>query len=88
MIWLVALIVFIMLLAAVALLLVRSNVSAVALSAAVSLSLSVLFVILKAPDVAMTEAVVGSGLSAVILALALNRIHRHKPSSTESNHDA
>jgi uncharacterized MnhB-related membrane protein len=88
MIWLVALIVFIMLIAAVSVLLVQSNVSAVALSAAVSLALSILFVILKAPDVAMTEAVVGSGLSAVILALALNRIHRIKKSGTEAENDA
>jgi len=88
MIWLVALIVFMMLLAAISVLLVSSNVSAVALSAVVSLMLAVLFVILKAPDVAMTEAVVGSGLSAVILALALKRIHRHKPQQQESDQDA
>ncbi len=89
MIWLVALMVFIMLLAAVSMLLVESQVSAVALSAAVSLALSILFVILQAPDVAMTEAVVGSGLSAIILALTLNRIHRFKQTTTaETENDA
>jgi len=54
----------------------------------VSLALSVLFVILKAPDVAMTEAVVGSGLSAVILALALNRIHRIRRAAAQEQDDA
>ncbi|MDQ7011678.1 MAG: DUF4040 domain-containing protein [Mariprofundaceae bacterium] len=88
MIWLVALIVFIMLLAAVAVLLVDSNISAIALGSAVSLGLAVLFVILRAPDVAMTEAVVGSGLSAIILALALNRIHRHRSSSAKAKDNA
>lgn len=88
MIWLVALMVFIMLLAAVAVLLVGSDVSAVAMSAAVSLALSVLFVVLKAPDVAMTEAVVGSGLSAVILALALQRLHRLRQQNAQGKPDA
>ena len=76
MIWLAALLVFIMLIAAVAVLLLDSLVSAIAAASVVSLSLSVLFVILQAPDVALTEAVVGSGLSTVILALALRRISR------------
>jgi len=74
MIWVIALMVFIMLVSAVAALLVKSHVSALAATSAVSLALSVIFVILKAPDVALTEAVVGSGLSSVILALALYRL--------------
>ncbi len=51
------------------------HVSAVAAVSVVSLALSILFVILQAPDVALTEAVVGSGLSTIILALALRRIN-------------
>ena len=76
MIWVIALMVFIMIAGAVTVLLVESHVSAIAATSAVSLALSVIFVILKAPDVAMTEAVVGSGLSTVILALALFRINQ------------
>lgn len=76
MIWLVALLVGIMLAAAIAVLVVDSRVSAVAAASVVSLALSILFVALQAPDVAMTEAVVGSGLSSVILALALRRINK------------
>ena len=37
-------------------------------------TLAVLFVLLRAPDVAMTEAAVGAGLSSLILALALRRL--------------
>ncbi len=75
MIWIAGLLVLLMLGSAVAVLLVRSHVAALAAASVVSLALSILFVILQAPDVAMTEAVVGSGLSTVILALALRRIN-------------
>ncbi len=75
MIWVIAAMVFIMLTAAIMVLLVDSHISAIAATTAVSLALSVLFVILQAPDVAMTEAVVGSGLGTVILALALSRLN-------------
>lgn len=76
MIWIASLLVVIMLSAAIAVLFVESHVSAIAAASVVSLALSILFVILQAPDVAMTEAVVGSGLSTVILALALRRIQQ------------
>ncbi len=67
-------IVVVMLVAAVLVLTLRSFVAAVAATAVVGLALSVLYVLLQAPDVAMTEAAVGAGLSGVILALALRRL--------------
>ena len=76
--------VFIMLTAAIAVLLVDNLISAVAATSAISLALSVIFVLLNAPDVAMTEAVVGSGLSSVILALALFRLNV----TSQQNNDA
>ena len=85
MMWIAALLVFIMLSAAVAVLFVQSHVSAIAAASVVSLALSILFIILQAPDVAMTEAVVGSGLSTVILALALRRINQLRK---QANRDA
>ena len=90
MIWIIAIMVFIMLTGAVAALLVDSLVSAIAATSAISLALSVIFVILKAPDVAMTEVVVGSGLSSVILALALYRISTNKsePGKQQEQRDA
>lgn len=74
MIWISIVIVAIMLLAAAAALLFRNHVAAVAAVGIVSLAVSLLFVILKAPDVAMTEAAVGAGLSALVLALGLRRL--------------
>jgi uncharacterized MnhB-related membrane protein len=42
----------------------------------VSLFTSVLFLLLAAPDVAMTEAAIGSGLSTLIFFFVLNKIKR------------
>lgn len=43
-------------------------------TALVSLGVSVFFVMLRAPDVALTEAAVGAGLSGLLLALAAKRL--------------
>jgi uncharacterized MnhB-related membrane protein len=73
MIWLVFMTVVVMIGAAVAVIVMRDLVSAVAASSVVSLALSVLFVVLRAPDVALAEAAVGAGVSGVLFALALRR---------------
>lgn len=85
MIWIIALMVLIMLTGAITVLLVDSHISAIAATSIVSLALSVIFVILKAPDVAMTEAVVGSGLSSVILALALYRLNKNHNATEDTD---
>ena len=72
--WLVLLIVVVMLSSAVAVLRLKDFLAALAAFSVVSLSLSVLFVILRAPDVAMTEAAIGAGLSSLLFALALRRL--------------
>ena len=72
--WVVVLCVTVMLAAAVGVVLFRDLLSAVAASAVVSLALSVLFVALRAPDVALAEAAVGAGLSGLLFALALRRL--------------
>jgi energy-converting hydrogenase B subunit D len=72
--WLALIIVIVMLSAAVAVLLMKSHVAAVAAASVVSLGVSVLFVMLHAPDVAMTEATVGAGLSSLILALGVKKL--------------
>ena len=68
------LVVFVMLVSALAVLLMRNMIAALAALSVVSLSVAVLFVSLRAPDVAMTEAAVGAGLSGLILALGLRRL--------------
>jgi len=72
--WIALLLVVIMLAAALAVLLLKNHVAAVAAASVVSLALSLLFALLRAPDVAMTEAAVGAGLSSLILAFGLRRL--------------
>ncbi len=74
MVWLMFGTVIFMLGAAIAVLLLDNLLAATAAASVVSLGLAVLFVLLRAPDVAMTEAAVGAGLSSLILALALRRL--------------
>ncbi len=74
MIWLALVIVALTLGAALAVLLLDNLLAAVAAASAVSLGVALMFVMLQAPDVAMTEAVVGAGLSGLILALSLRRL--------------
>ncbi len=95
MIWLVGVIVILMLGSALAVLLLKNPISAVAAASVVSLALSVLFVILRAPDVAMTEAAVGGGLGSLILALSLRRLglwhvegEKHGPQPNKETKDA
>ena len=74
MIWLALFVVTLTLGAALAVLLLDNLLAAVAAASVVSLGVAVMFVLLQAPDVAMTEAVVGAGLSGLILALSLRRL--------------
>jgi energy-converting hydrogenase B subunit D len=74
MIWFAATLVALTLGAALAVMLLKDLLAAVAAASVVSLGVAVMFVILRAPDVAMTEAVIGAGLSGLILALALRRL--------------
>ena len=50
---------------------------AVLATGAVSLFASVMYILLAAPDVAMTEAAIGSGLSTVIFFYVLNKIRKN-----------
>lgn len=58
---------------------VMNNKLSVAIIAAgvVSLFASVLFLLMSAPDVAMTEAAIGSGLSTLIFFYVLNKIKKY-----------
>jgi len=72
--WVALLATLVMLAGAVAVLLLRNFLAAVAATSVVSLGAAVIFVLLRAPDVALTEAAVGAGLSGVIMALCLRRL--------------
>ena len=53
-----------------------TRITAVLASGLVSLFASVLFLLLAAPDVAMTEAAIGSGLTTFLFLFVLSRIRR------------
>lgn len=59
---------------ALATLLLDNLLGAAAASALVSIGVSVFFVLLRAPDVALTEAAVGAGLGGLLLALAAKQL--------------
>ena len=88
MFWIVLIMVVVMLATAVAALLLPNFLGAVAAVSVVSLGVSVLFVMLKAPDVAMTEAAVGAGLGSLLLALALRRLGLWRLEVQEENNHA
>jgi len=58
---------------AIATILTRSLLVSVIMSGGVSLLASLVFLLMGAPDVAMTEAVIGSGLTTVVFLYALSR---------------
>ena len=74
MIWIAVVLVVLTLGAALAVLLLNNLLAATAAASVVSLGVALMCVMLRAPDVAMTEAVVGAGLSGLILALTLRRL--------------
>jgi energy-converting hydrogenase B subunit D len=76
--WVVLLATVLMLVGALAVLMLRNYLAAVAAASVVSLGAALAFVVLRAPDVALTEAAVGSGLGGVVLALCLRRLGLHR----------
>ncbi len=54
----------------------RNLTAAVIASSAVGLLASIMYLFLGAPDVAMTEAAIGSGLTLVVFLFALSRIRK------------
>ena len=73
MIYLDLLICLVTVLAGVAAMRSRNLVSAAVMVAVVSLMVSYLFLRMSAPDVAMTEAAIGAGLSTLIFLIAIRR---------------
>ena len=82
-----AIMVVLMLSSAVSMLLLRNYVAVLAASSVMSMSLAMLFVTLRAPDVAMTEATVGAGLASLVFALALRRLGLWRIDAAESDGD-
>lgn len=54
----------------------KSLLSAIIVAGAISLLASVIYIIMAAPDVAMTEAAIGSGLTTIVFLYALNKVRK------------
>ncbi|MEI8094370.1 MAG: hydrogenase subunit MbhD domain-containing protein [Spirochaetales bacterium] len=70
---------------AVAALYTKDMVSAIVASGIVSLLASVLYLVYGAPDVAMTEAAIGSALTTVVFLYAWNRIVKQRQKDKEDH---
>lgn len=76
MIWIALIIGLIMLIMAFTAIYAKKLAVAILAAGVVSLLASILYLTLSAPDVAMTEAAIGSGLSTIIFFYAINKIRK------------
>ena len=74
----VSLLVFLILIAAIAASIFNDLLNAVIASCLVSLIAAILFYFLQAPDVAMAEAAIGAALVTAIFIIAIRRTKRHE----------
>ena len=56
----------------------RSLIASIISAGVISLLASIIYLLLAAPDVAMTEAAIGSGLTTIIFLLAIKKIKENK----------
>ena len=68
---------------AVATALVRKPMRAVIIYMAYSIIMSVVWLLLESPDLAITEAAVGAGITGILFFLTLRRIHELKGTKDE-----
>lgn len=68
----------IMIVAAILAIYQKNLLSAIVAAGVISLLASVIYILLAAPDVAMTEAAIGSGLTTIVFLYALNKIRKIK----------
>jgi len=68
----------VMFFSAIAAIYTKNLVASVILSGAVSLMASIVFLLVGAPDVAMTEAAIGSALTTVVFLFALSRMRGNR----------
>jgi uncharacterized MnhB-related membrane protein len=71
--------------AAVSAVFLKDLVAAVIASGAVGLLASIVYLFVAAPDVAMTEAAIGSGLTTVVFLYAVGRIRKRRAAEAEAD---
>lgn len=68
----------IMIIAAIMAIYTRNLIAAIISSGVISLFASIIYIILAAPDVAMTEAAIGSVLTTIVFLYAFNKIKKEE----------
>ncbi|MBQ1257012.1 MAG: DUF4040 domain-containing protein [Clostridia bacterium] len=71
------------LICAVSVSLTKNLLSAVIIFMAQSLAMSVVWILLESPDLGVTEAAVGAGVTSLLMFAALKKIHRMKDEKHE-----
>ncbi|MBQ7868008.1 MAG: DUF4040 domain-containing protein [Clostridia bacterium] len=71
---------------AIATCLTRNLLSSVIIFMAYSVLMSIVWMILQSPDLAITEAAVGAGVTSILFFVTLKKIHAIKPEE-EDRHD-
>ncbi|MCL2699412.1 MAG: DUF4040 domain-containing protein [Defluviitaleaceae bacterium] len=72
---------------AVAVSLTKKIVSAIVIFMCYSIVMSVLWLLLESPDLALTEAAVGAGITSVIFFLVVKRINTMEEARNDKNND-
>lgn len=70
----------IMIIAAMMAIYTKNLIAAIISSGVISLLASIIYVILAAPDVAMTEAAIGSGLTTIVFLYAFSKMRKEEVS--------
>lgn len=83
MLYLLAFLVVVMLIAGIAVIVVKDILSAVILTTVISLVVSVIFLFIASPDVAITEAAIGAALTAVVFVIAIKRTRSKETTDKE-----
>ena len=66
----------------------KNLLSAVVIFMAQGLAMSVVWIMLQAPDLAITEAAVGAGISSILMFVALKKIHAIKEEGAKEDEEA
>ncbi len=65
----------------------KDLLAAVVIFMAYSLMMAVIWALLQSPDLALTEAAVGAGVTGILLLLTLKKIHALKGKKDEHDHE-
>ena len=76
-----------LLVCAVATCLTRNLLASIVIFMAYSLLMSIMWILLQSPDLAITEAAVGAGVTSVLFFVTLKKIHAIKPQEEDHHED-